>query len=166
MIRAEAVEARLVGFQISRNCRTALHGALLWEEITHLERQYPHFRAWYFEKVIPGIDRGDRCVLTTILKDRLVGLAIAKRGDEKKLCTLWVDSNVRRLGIASDLADRALDWIGTEQPLFTVPEEHLQKFSSLLNRWRFTQTAKLFGYYRAQKVEYVFNGKLDPKHFS
>jgi GNAT superfamily N-acetyltransferase len=166
MIRAETVEARVVDFQTSRNCRATPHKAPAWQEISHLEKQYPDFRAWYFGKVIPGIIRGDRCVLTSAYKERLVGLAIAKRGDEKKLCTLWVDSDARRLGIASDLADRAFDWIGTDHPLFTVPEEHLQKFGGLLSRWEFTQTAKIFGYYRAGKVEYVFNGKLEPNYSS
>jgi hypothetical protein len=166
MIRAERVEARVVDFQISGNSRATPHGALAWEEISHLEKQYPDFRGWYFGKVIPGIIRGERCVLTSTHKGRLAGLAIAKRGDEKKLCTLWVDSDVRRLGVASKLADRAFDWMGTDQPLFTVPEEHLQKFSSLLSRWEFTQTAKILGYYRALKVEYVFNGKLEAKYSS
>lgn len=163
VIRAETIEARVVHLRVLPNCCTSPRRTLPWGEISHLEKQYPNFREWYFGKVIPGITKGERCVITSVHNGRLVGLAIAKRGAERKLCTLWVDSDVRGNGIASHLADQAFDWIGTDRPLFTVPEEHLQKFAGLLSRWEFAQTAKISGYYRAEKNEYIFNGKLAPK---
>jgi len=130
--------------------------------LVSLEKQYPDFRTWYFEKVLPGIAVGRRRVLTRMRGDRLVGLAIAKRETERKLCTLWVDPAFRGHGIAAELADEAFDWIGSDRPLFTVPEEQLLSFSRLLRRWAFNQTQVVPSYYRLGKHEHVFNGKLEP----
>jgi hypothetical protein len=162
MIRAEMVQARDVSLDYDRELPDGLG---LWSEVSHLERQYPGFRSWYFGKVVPGIITGHRCVLTRRHAGRLVGLAIAKRGEENKLCTLWVDPRLRGLGIANGLADEVFDWMGSHHPLFTVPEEHLCNFSGLLNRWAFVQTQIISSYYRPGKQEFVFNGTLEP-HWS
>jgi hypothetical protein len=138
----------------------------VWQHLSHLEDRYPNFRSWYYDKVIPGAFEGKRCLLACLAGENLLGIAIAKRGEEEKLCTLWVCQEARAVGVANIIAQRAFDWIGTSRPLFTVPEEQIPFFRGLLRRWNFDQTQKIAGYYRQGKVEHIFNGHLIPQLMS
>jgi hypothetical protein len=122
---------------------------------------YPGFRSWYYDKVVTGIELGDRAVFIVGSENAVLGAAIAKRSaDERKLCTLWVENNARGDGIAGALVDTAFDWLGTSSPLFTIPEERMTEFRGLLNRWRCSITQREMGIYRPDKIEFVFNGQL------
>ncbi len=98
---------------------------------------YPGFDDWLRNKVGDGLLDGSRRVVIYRDKTRVAGIAIAKRTvDERKLCTLWVDRTARRRKIASALASVVFQWLGTDRPLFTVPEERLVEFQGLLKDWR------------------------------
>jgi hypothetical protein len=135
----------------------------IWQRLSHLENRYPNFRSWYYNKVIPDVFEGKRFLLGCVAGDNLLGIAIAKRGEEQKLCTLWVTPGARTTGVANILAQRTFEWLGTSRPLFTVPEEQLSFFHGLLRRWDFNQTERIAGYYRQEKIEHVFNGHLTPQ---
>lgn len=136
--------------------------ASAFQRLEHLSGFYPGFCEWYHGKVIPGLLAQRRKIFLRLDGNKVLGVAIAKRGGEPKLCTLWVADEARALGVASCLAKDAFDWIGTSKPLFTVPEERLLEFRGLLRKWEFHSTAEVAGYYRNDKVEYVFNGTLKP----
>lgn len=136
--------------------------ASAFQRLEHLSEFYPGFCEWYHGKVIPGLLAQDRKIFLRLHGNKILGVAIAKRGIEQKLCTLWVADEARAIGVASCLAQEAFDWIGTNKPLFTVPEERLSEFRGLLCRWEFQSAAEVAGYYRNEKVEYVFNGTLRP----
>lgn len=121
---------------------------------------YPGFQAWFFGKVVPGLGKQRRMILAE-RHGRVAGLAICKRSDtERKLCTLWVHDGLRGRGIAGELAREAFDWLGTERPLFTVPDEHLAKFRGLVRAWRFPKPVAYRGLYRDARAEHVFNGPV------
>jgi hypothetical protein len=125
---------------------------------------YPGFRKWFFERGTASSQTQQRAIFVKKIATRIVGVAIAKRCvSERKLCTLWVADDARILGIASDLANSAFDWLETSHPLFTIPEERISEFRGLLRGWRFSDGQALKGYYRRDKIEYVFNGLLKPQ---
>jgi hypothetical protein len=136
----------------------------VYAALSHLSAVYPGFERWYHYSVVPGIRIGTRCILVARKQAQILGVAILKKTDlEQKLCTLWVDPNCRKLKVATTLAARAFDWLGTRYPLLTVPEERMGEFAPLLNYWRFHERERLVGYYRPGKVEYAFNSYLRPK---
>jgi hypothetical protein len=92
-----------------------------------------------------------------------LGVAIVKRSiEEQKLCTLWVNKSMRGNGVAGSLVESAFRWLGTSWPLFTIPEERMDEFRGLLNRWDYSIAQREFGMYRPRKIEYVFNGRVKP----
>lgn len=135
----------------------------IFAELSSVHEMYPGFRKWFFEKGTISSTTEQRAVFISKIATRIAGIAIAKRCvSERKLCTLWVADDARGLDIASDLAGSAFDWLETSHPLFTVPEERISEFRGLLRSWRFSDGQALKGYYRRNKVEYVFNGTLKP----
>ena len=139
------------------------HIVSAWEALQHLEGCYPGFRTWYWGKVVPGLSRGERCLLVKSHGHRVLGVAISKRDlNEAKLCTLWVSQAARTLGVGRELMQGAIDWLEDDLPLFTVPAERIDAFGPLLKRFRFEETSRLTSVYRPGVAEHVFNGKLQP----
>lgn len=119
---------------------------------------YPGFRNWFFGKVAPALGAQRRLIIAK-RRGRIAGLAICKRYEtERKLCTLWVHQDERGRGIAGDLAREAFDWLDTDRPLFTVPDEHLAKFRGLVRSWGFSNPVAYRSLYRSARTEHVFNG--------
>jgi hypothetical protein len=144
-------------FHISPPCDPAVVHATL--ERAGVSDFYPDFQPWFFNRVVPGLHRGERSILTTELEGTLAGVAICKySGIERKLCTLWVAPKLRGRGLADELALRAFDWLDTDRPLFTVPEEGLIEFTGLVRAWDFPSPTAYPNLYRRGRTEYVFNG--------
>ena len=133
----------------------------IFASIGHIEATYPGFDNWLHSKVLPGIRDGSRRAMAVIVDHQVQAIAIAKKTEiERKLCTLWVDPSVRTCGYANELAIDAFDWLGTNTPLFTVPDTRIVEFGTLLSRWGFTLTQVVDGAYRPGCPEFVFNGLL------
>ena len=47
---------------------------------------------------------------------RPIGIAIAKREEERKLCTVWVHEKYRRQGVASALVEEAIESLEQNGP--------------------------------------------------
>lgn len=135
-------------------------GEAVYQSISHIEFYYPRLHSWYFHRVIPDVFAGKRRIFVRLSCCGIAGLAIAKRGVENKLCTLWVHPESRARGIAMDLAQEAFDWMKDDHPLFTVPEERILEFRCLLDRWDFRQTGEVRSAYRPGRSEFIFNGAL------
>ncbi|MBG0801484.1 GNAT family N-acetyltransferase [Methylocystis sp. H4A] len=132
-----------------------------WSALRRLECFYPGFENWYHTQVMPGLRLGTREAFLSYRENFLAGVAIVKRDpSETKLCTLWVVPEFRGLGIGRTLAASAFEWLGTNRPLFTVPEERIGEFDKLVSAWHFKRTQVIEGVYRSGKLEHVFNGRL------
>lgn len=127
------------------------------ERLWSLRAHYPEIDCWFANKVVPGIQTGSRRIF---LAERSSFLIAKKEGHERKVCTLWVEPGARKAGIASRLMSDAFQWLDTQYPLMTLPEEKYPEFHSLLQRHDFRATQSLEGYYRPGKVELVYNGWL------
>lgn len=122
---------------------------------------YPDFRGWFFGRVVPGLRSGQRCIVPSFADGMLAGVAICKRtAAERKLSTLWVRDVSRNRGISVGLAQEAFAWLGSWQPLFTVPEERIGEFNGLVRAWSFPEAIAHRDLYRSGRVEHVFNGLI------
>jgi ribosomal protein S18 acetylase RimI-like enzyme len=134
----------------------------LYKELVILQDEYPAFEKWFFEKVVPGSLTGKRNVFVAYCDDQLAGILVLKDTDEKKICTLRVSANFRKMGIGHQLMDCAISVLKTSHPVITVSDDHVQEFYNLLTKdYGFKLTEVHYGYYRENHAEYVFNGALE-----
>lgn len=132
----------------------------VWDALKHLEPLYPGFEDWYWNQVLPGCANGTRRVFTSRDETGLNGLVIAKNNEEKKLSTIFSSPRVRGGDVASRLMLDAMRWLGTRQPLVTVPESRMEAFLPLANKFGFDYCDVLDGHYGAGRVEHIFNSRL------
>lgn len=126
---------------------------------------YPGIEDW-FEKVKKEAQSTpkEREVFFSAVKNeyenalKIVAILIVKnKNGEKKICTIRVDEAYRNQGIGSALMKKALEYLGTNKPLITVPEECCPMLKRLLDKYEFNLTSQKLGYYRQGKIEYFYN---------
>lgn len=129
--------------------------------LNRLSDVYPGFESWYWTKVVPGLLEGTRELFIEQHAGKTIGVVIAKAAaTERKLCTVWVDNRFAGCGLGGRLMRQAMEWLGTERPLISVPQERLAEFWPVFTAWRFDLVQALRSYYRPGRTEYVFNGVL------
>lgn len=128
------------------------------------ELAYPNIDVWY-NKVIEEINSFPKtremfiCLSNEENLLSISGLMILKNTcDEKKICTLRVKENYQRKGIGSELIQKAFDFLETEKPLITVPEESVEAFSNIFNKYGFEKKDEIHDLYRENKIEHIYNG--------
>ncbi len=130
-------------------------------------RYYPNFDMWYRTKILPNLG-STRWILKATSQGKKAGLCIVKDdGIEKKICSLRVDIRHRGQGVGTALIESAIDLLGDEKPLITVPQEVMPSLSPLLSKFGFEKTAEYQGLYRDGVSEYFFNNEPDShNHFA
>lgn len=129
-------------------------------------RFYPNFDEWFMQKVVPNLGTTRRIFLANIGKE-IAGICIVKNcQQEKKICSLRVFEPYRRQGVGTALVKHALTFLGDNYPFVTVPEESLPQYESFFQSFNFQLMDSCCGYYRPNKIEYAFNGFLEPKDIS
>lgn len=125
-------------------------------------RYYPNFCEWYWEKVIKGIKNGERKIIIAFDENikAIVGVAIIKIGEERKICTLFVSKEHRHHGTGTKLMQKAIDYLNCKTPLFTFPQELAEDFKILMVKFGFKFTKAYDGYYKKGEIEYSYNGCL------
>jgi acetyltransferase, GNAT family len=125
---------------------------------------YPNIDTWY-QKIVSEInnDPKSREMFICLSNEKnllsISGLMILKNTcDEKKICTLRVNENYQGKGIASELIQKAFDFLKTEKPLITVPEESVEVFSNIFNKYGFEKKDEIHDLYREKKIEHIYNG--------
>lgn len=132
----------------------------VYGQLADLECYYPDFESWYWTKVVPGLRDQSRALFVHEQRGQF-SVVIAKRtSNEKKLCTVRTNSRSAGQRIATHLIFEAMDWLGCEKPLITVPEERLSEFKSIFSRLDFSLGQIADSYYRFDRREYVFNGRI------
>lgn len=121
---------------------------------------YPSFDQWYQGKVEPGLLSGERKILLRASQGRVAGLAVLKIAEERKLCCLRVLPEFQGTGVGVRLFKHAFEELGTEHPLLSVADQRLPIFDKVFEYFGFEASAAYPHLYRANSVEYSFNGTL------
>lgn len=141
----------------------------LGDQLVFLKNDYPDFRHWYHNMVIPGLmDRSRQiCVAEDPENGQLAGIMILKNTpEEKKISTLCVLDSYRRCGIGTRFIEIASEQLDTSSPFITVSSNHLHEFEdffaklSLRGQVNFSLFYSYEDYYQDGIVEYAFNGLL------
>jgi GNAT superfamily N-acetyltransferase len=132
------------------------------EFLLPVSEMYPDIQNWFLKKVIPGIYCGTRHIERIYLNNQLVALGIAKKSDEKKICTIRVRPGYENQGFGTQIIDSLIKWLGTDKPLITVAEEKISDFENIFKRYNFSLSYTHNSLYRREKIEYIFN---HPKSF-
>ncbi|AHG78679.1 Acetyltransferase, GNAT [Mannheimia varigena USDA-ARS-USMARC-1388] len=141
--------------------------SIIQEKIQEFLPVYPNISIWY-EKVIREINEdSSRREMFIVLSNEsnelsISGLMILKNHlDEKKICTLRVKDSHQGKGIGTKLFEYAFEYLNTKVPLITVPEESVDIFSRIFDKYGFKQTESRSNLYREGKVEYIYNGYFE-----
>lgn len=119
---------------------------------------YKDYHDWYYEKMINGINTPKRNILLAINNGDIVGIIFLKKDiDEKKVCTIYVKKDFRKLGIGSILMEEGLKWLDTDKPLVTVADDRLEEFLPLVRKYKFNLDRIIPNLYRLGHNEYIFN---------
>lgn len=124
---------------------------------------YPKFEEWFNKILIENYNfPNKREIFICINKEKLLinicGIMILKKyKEEKKICTLYVLENFRNKKIGSQMIKKSFEYLGTNKPFITIPEEEYLNFKPLLNKFNFIETKRIKGYYRKDKIEYFYN---------
>lgn len=139
---------------------------------------YPGFRQWYYSKVLPGFNLGERAIYVAQNDGNIVGVSILKVAGlltiPSKICSLYVLPELRGNGIGLKLMEHTLNeatW-PARPVVLTMPEERLEQGTStgtgkgnLLNfftSYGFNLVRKDANRYRQGKDEYVFYMRPQP----
>lgn len=141
----------------------------LGDQLIFLKNDYPNFRYWYHNMVIPGLMNRSRqlCVAEDTENRQLAGIMILKNTpEEKKISTLCVLDPYRGCGIGTRFIEIASEQLDTSSPFITVSSNHLHEFEdffsklSLQGQVNFSLFNSYEDYYQDGIVEYAFNGLL------
>lgn len=133
-------------------------------ELSGLAREYPGFRNWFIESVLPGLYTNKRYLILRVRSERIVAAAILKKSaQENKICTLWVREDFQGLGLGNELFNQSFDLLKTDHPLMTISSAKLDQFRSLVRKYDFKLCTSYDSYYVQGMKEYSFNGYLPEK---
>ena len=132
----------------------------VYEALIPLEQEYPNFKHWFFSTTVPGVVEGTRKIFIASFAYEIAGVLITKDANEKKICTLRVLPEYRRMGLGRKLMRCAVQELNIAKPLITVSDEHLDEFKVLFEEFGFVPTAAYFNYYRQGHTECAYNGYL------
>ena len=134
---------------------------LVREDIAFLRDSYPNFQEWLNSIVLPGIAAGERTVIVEQRQGRPAGLLILKHTkEERKLCTLRVRPGFEYKGLGIRMFEAAFDILETSQPLLSVSEVALPKFSRIFQHFGFDCSGTYRGLYLPKVSELSYNGIL------
>ena len=125
---------------------------------------YPKFEEWFNKILIENYNfPNKREIFICINKEKklliniCVIMILKKYKEEKKIYTLYVLENFRNKKIGSQMIKKSFEYLGTNKPFITIPEEEYLNFKPLLNKFNFIETKRIKGYYRKDKIEYFYN---------
>lgn len=132
----------------------------------HLKDTYPGYKEWFFEKQVKGCYTPNRNIIFIRTNtDEIVGFSCLKKDEEeKKICTLYVDSKYRNHGIGNLLFEESMKYLETTKPLATFTEDKLPIFEEIIKKYDWHLTEIVDGIYNKGVRELCYNGKLTKTH--
>jgi len=122
----------------------------------HLNKIYPEYKKWFYDKQIKGCLNGKRNILFIKNEnEKIIGMSSLKKDNyEKKICTLFVKEEYRNKGYGNLLLEKSLSYLETINPLVTIAEENIFMFEKIIKKydWKLTDIRK-----NGNVCEYVYN---------
>jgi len=118
----------------------------------HLVNTYPDFPRW-FAKVASELPSPDRKAYVALVGEQVAGITIFKKGDENKLCTLYIHDQFHHYGIGSAFMKIIKDYYAGEYCNVTIAEDIFLSCSGFFTKNGFIITQ-------------VFNGIDMPERFT
>ena len=119
--------------------------------------QYPDYYKWFYQKNIPRILNGEGDAIFYLDGFNVVGLSMMKKDElESKICTLLINEEYRKKGYSKQILEDSFEYLGTDKPLITIPENRLDEFN-IINTYEWKETKIITDYY---SPEVIFNQKI------
>ena len=132
---------------------------IVFNDLQDLSGIYPEFNQWYYETVTPEIGK-TREILLAMSPEIIAGIAILKRAEEKKICTLRVRDGFSGRGIGQRLFDESFKYLEDLFPTFTVSNTQHKLFLPLIENNNFKLVETLPDYYIKGATEFVYNHNI------
>lgn len=135
------------------NFSKAVNEIYLTTDYNH--KQYQEYCKWFFQKSIPRIFTKTGEVIFFLDGLNIVGLSILKKDvNEKKICTLLISEDFQKKGYGKLLLESSFDFLGTSKPLITIPAYSVDKFSSFITAYDWSESLRTNEYL---SEEIIFN---------
>ena len=129
-----------------------------------VKTEYQEYKNWFLTTQAPGIYDGTRNIIIAHIKDRIVGfVSLKKTAEEKKICTFYVEKKFRKNKIGTILVEKAIEYLGTEKPLITIPLNKLNEFTRIGEKYNWEISDIKENLYRLNNPEVIVNGELEEK---
>jgi ribosomal protein S18 acetylase RimI-like enzyme len=116
--------------------------ARVFDLLQPISEIYNNFDQWYWDTFVTGLSEGNRSAYVLMDSQAISGILLLKHDlVERKVCTLWVDPNFRRRGIASLLMSHALSIMPPGKIGLSVSDGSLGQFCNILNEFDFVLTS-------------------------
>lgn len=121
-----------------------------------VSRLYPNFEAWLNFTFVRQMGQGKRQAIVAHDGNRILGCALLKvSADENKICTFFVDPDVREQGLADDIMRLSLERFD-DCPIISVSEERTSELQPLLKKHGFKIYSSIENIYWPHKAENFF----------
>lgn len=139
----------------------------IYELTIHLNGTYPGYKEWFYDKQIKGCLTPNRNIIFIKNEDgKIIALSCLKKDDEeKKICTLFVSDEYRKLGLGSLLFEESMKFLETTKPLVTFTEDKLPMFEKIVTKYNWELTEIVNGIYNDGIREFCFNGQLTNRNY-
>ncbi len=128
--------------------------SLIYSFTKYNEKQYPGYYKWFYEKNIPRIIKGNGDIFFFKDNEKIVAVSVVKKDKEKKICTFFVDSKYRGLGLGRKLLKESFDYLETTKPLITIPVSKIHFFEDIIKKYSWKSNGLISEY---NELEEVFN---------
>lgn len=157
---------------IAKQMKEITQKIIIGKILDGLEKNYPNILEWYNNKVLPGLETGEReiilaCRVSKFKVDNKISLEILgyvilkKTLTEKKICTFRVEEKYQCIGIGKKLMEASFDFLETRKPMITISEDNVKSFENLLKKYNFKLVEKIENLYVKGKTEYIYNKKWE-----
>ena len=138
-----------------------------YELAIHLNGAYPGYKEWFYDKQIKGCLTPNRNIIFIKNEEgKIIALSCLKKDDEeKKICTLFVSDEYRKLGLGSLLFEESMKFLETTKPLVTFTEDKLPMFEKIVTKYNWELTEIVDGIYNDGIREFCFNGQLTNRNY-
>ena len=137
--KGEVMEKYILSEMNRKNFSKATNEIYLLTDYNH--KQYQEYLKWYYTKNIPRVLDGTGEIIFYLDGLTVAGLSILKKDlTESKICTLMINEEYRRRGYGKELLESSFDYLGTDKPLITIPNNRIEEFKSFIDTYNWQET--------------------------